>query len=126
MPATANVGAGKTLIVQQTASEQAAYTIAASNVFAAGFSIDEIIVDTQVTAGAGATLAITNNGNTVLAAATAGTAAVGAVVAALTATTANLAVAPGTNLVLTTAGANSQSRITLVVSELASRTVTVS
>lgn len=123
MAATATAGSGKVLVVQQTVAEAAVYTIAASDVFVAGFSIDEIIVDTQV-GNLNATLAVANNGNNALAGAFVTVDTPGIAVAALTATTANLIVAAGTNLVLTTTGI-SQNRITLVVSEIASRSVPV-
>jgi hypothetical protein len=125
MAATATAGSGKTLIIQQSASEQAVYTISAAAIMADGFSIDAILLDVQAAAG-GATIAIENNGTTVLVSSSASAAAAGGFVLPLTLTSSVLDVAASSNLVITTAGANSQSRITLVLSELSGRSVVVS
>jgi hypothetical protein len=126
MALTAGFGSGKTLTLSQTAAENDVYTIAVTDINAAGFTIDAIIADT-VLGVASTTLNFSLNGQDVLQAGTASIApqSTGITVLSLNATYANLSADAG-NLVVTAAGGvGAQSRITLILSQFSDRSITV-
>jgi hypothetical protein len=126
MAATCDVGNTKSIFIQQDASEQATYTILASNIFPLGFTVLSVSVDTQATAGGGATIAVRKDATTILAAATGSTASAGKLEPALATTPATRVFSATDNLVVITANANSQNLVVVEVCENNPRDVTVS
>ena len=124
---SANLQSSKVLRVSDAASVIAATTINVSSFAPQGCTIHGITLETQVTAGGGATIAITVAGATLLGgdAATAADRAnvVGGYQIPLTATTANLSLASTAIITLTRATAASQCDTTFYFGDYAPTTV---
>lgn len=125
MAATCDVGNTKSIFIQQDASEQATYTILASNIFPTGFTVLSVTVDTQTATGGG-TLAVRKDALTILSGATVSTAALGKADPALAVTPATRIFSGTDNLVVITAGANTKNLVVVEVCENNPRDVTVS
>lgn len=125
MAATCDVGNTKSIFIQQSTSEQATYTILASDIFPLGFTVLSVSIDTQTATG-GATIAIRKDATTILSTATSSTASVGKLEPALATTPATRVFSGTDNLVVVTAGANSENLVVIEVCENNPRDVTVS
>ena len=85
----------------------------ASDIFASGFSVLAVLVETVATAGAGATLAIQKNGASILTTATISVASTGSSYRAFLFGSSEFS--PSDTLTVISAGANSQNNVTLTI-----------